>query len=268
MTLGTQAKPYGKLLDYEQFIDHQIQRTRTRIKLTDIITAGLTLVVAFLAVLFLEVVFDHVFGLPLLLRRIVLACGLAGACVYTAMRVAMPFMRRINGIYAAKTIEDADPAFKNSLINYLELRRGQGQLSKAIMATLEARAVSDLAQVEVDTVVNQQRLMRTAYALSGVIVIFCLYAAFAPKSILDSTRRAFLADLVRPDQHAADQHQAGQRPRAVDGRGRRACQFLGRRAGRPAATGAAALQRRRRQVLRARGVLAEAAICTIPGRSR
>ena len=75
MSLGTQAKPYGKLLDYEQFIDHQIQRTRRRIKVTDIITASLTLLVAFLAVLFLEVVFDHVFGLPLLLRRVVLADG-------------------------------------------------------------------------------------------------------------------------------------------------------------------------------------------------
>ncbi len=198
MSLGTQAKPYGKLLDYEQFIDHQIQRTRMRIKVTDIITASLTLVVGFLAVLFFEVIFDHVFGLPLFLRRVILAFGLTGACVFAAMRVALPFLRRINGIYAARTIENADPTFKNSLINYLELRGNRGQLSKAIMATLEARAVSDLAHVEVDTVVNQQRLMRTFYALSAVIVVFCLYAVFTPKSILDSARRAFLADLTRP----------------------------------------------------------------------
>ena len=58
--------------------------------------------------------------------------------------------------------------------------------------------MADLAHVEVDTVVNQQRLIRTAYALSGLIVMFCLYAAFTPKSILDSTRRAFLADVMRP----------------------------------------------------------------------
>ena len=198
MSSGTQAKAYGKLLDYEQFIDHQIQRTRNRIKVTDIITAGLTMLVAFLAVLFLEVVLDHVFGLPVVLRRVVLAAGLAGACMFASMRVVMPLVRRINGIYAAKTIEDADPLFKNSLINYLELRGYRGQMPKAVMATLEARAVADLAHVEVDTVVNQQRLIRTAYALSAVIVIFCLYAAFTPKSILDSTRRAFLADVVRP----------------------------------------------------------------------
>src|SRR5262249_34672234 len=131
-------------------------------------------------------------------RRIVLALGLTGAVAFAAARVAMPFMRRISSIYAAKTIEDADPGFKNSLINYLELRRQRDQLSKFVMATIEARAVSDLTQVEVDAVVNQQRLMRLAYALSAVIVIYCIYAALAPKSILDSARRAFLADLVRP----------------------------------------------------------------------
>ena len=66
MTLGTQTQPYGKLLDYEQFIDHQLGRTRARIKFIDIMTAGLTLLVGFLGVLFLEVVLDHIVGLPLL----------------------------------------------------------------------------------------------------------------------------------------------------------------------------------------------------------
>ena len=76
MTLGTQTQPYGKLLDYEEFIDHQLARTRARIKLTDVITAGLTLIVGFLAVLFLEVVLDHVVGLPLMFRRVTLTMGL------------------------------------------------------------------------------------------------------------------------------------------------------------------------------------------------
>ena len=76
MTLGTQTQPYGKLLDYEQFIDHQLQRTRKRIKLTDIATACLTLVAGFLGVLFLEVVLDHVFGMPLSVRWTILVTGL------------------------------------------------------------------------------------------------------------------------------------------------------------------------------------------------
>ncbi len=198
MTLGTQAQPHGKLLDYEQFIDHQLNRTRARIKFIDVATACLILLAGFLGVLFLEVVLDHVVGLPLLFRRIVLAAGVTAASAFAAFKIVMPLARRVNGLYAAKTIEDADPVFKNSLINYLELRRNRTLIPKAVMATLESRAVTDLTHVEVDNVVNQQRLLKAVYAISGLLVVFSLYAIFSPKSIYDSTRRAFLADVSRP----------------------------------------------------------------------
>ena len=198
MTLGTQTQPHGKLLDYEQFIDHQLQRTRRRIKFTDISTACLTLLVSFLAVLFLEVVFDHVFGMPFWLRWMILVTGLMTSCVYSAFRVVTPLVRKINALYAAKTIEMSEPTFKNSLINYLELRRQRGQLSKAILATLESRAVNDLTLVDVEGAVNQKRMTQVFYALTVVIVLFCLYWAFAPKSPMDSIRRAFLADVAPP----------------------------------------------------------------------
>ena len=86
MTLGTRSQPHGKLLDYEQFIDHQLNRTRARIKFIDIMTACLILLAGFLGVLFLEVVLDHVVGLPLLLRRIVLAGGLATAAAFSRLQ--------------------------------------------------------------------------------------------------------------------------------------------------------------------------------------
>src|SRR4051794_31125104 len=117
MALTTQ--PRGKLLDYEQYVDHQIQRTRARIKMTDVLTAGATLVTAALGVLFLEVLLDHLIGLPLWAREAILAVGLAAGSVFAAMRIVMPLVRSVNGLYAAKTIEEVDPGFKNSLINYL-----------------------------------------------------------------------------------------------------------------------------------------------------
>ena len=199
MTLGTQSQPHGKLLDYEQFIDHQLNRTRARIKFIDIVTAGLMLLVGFLGVLFLEVVLDHVVGLPLLLRRIVLAGGTGDRGGLRALRIAMPLMRRVNGLYAAKTIEDADPAFKNSLINYLELRRHRTQMPKAVMATLEVAG-----RHRFDARRGRTRRQSTAACCEpstrsrACCVIFSLYAIFSPKSIYDSTRRAFLADVSRP----------------------------------------------------------------------
>src|SRR5262249_32469118 len=103
-----------------------------------------------------------------------------------------------NGFYAAKTIEVTDPSFKNSLITYLDLRRQKTAVSKAAMAAVEAKAVKDLTRVEIDSVVNQRRLLQTAYALSAIVVGVRLYAAVTPKSILDSAKRALLADVVRP----------------------------------------------------------------------
>ena len=197
MTVGTQTKPAGKLLDYEQFIDHQTRADAGPDQAHGHRDGCLTLMAASWASCssrWCSTTWSACrswCGGSSWPR----ACWRVGVRRHSGRAAAV---RRVNGIYAAKTIEDADPAFKNSLINYLELRRHRGQMSEAIMATLEARAVSDLTQVEVDTVVNQQRLMRMAYALSAVIVIFCLYVVFAPKSILDSARRAFLADVVRP----------------------------------------------------------------------
>jgi len=196
--MASSTQPYGKLLDYEQYIDHQLSRTRARIKMTDVLTAGLLLGAAALGVLFVEVVLDHVFGLPLWLRRGVLLLGLAGGGAFAILRIVLPLISRVNGIYAAKTIEDADPKFKTSLINYLDLRRKRKELPKSALAAIEAKAVNDLANVEIDTVVNQRRLMHVVYASCGLVVVFCLYALMTPKSILDSAKRALLADVVRP----------------------------------------------------------------------
>ena len=169
------------------------------------------------------------------------------------LRIVLPFILRINGVYAAKTIEDADPAFKNSLVNYLTLRTHRDRLPKAVLATLEARAVSDLAHVEVEQVVNQHRLMKAFYTLCGVVVVFCLYAAFAPKSILDSARRAFLADVVRPTNTRLLNIKPGDSEVVAGDAGHL---LGGHQPWRPPREGQASLQRGRRQVLRRQGVRA------------
>ena len=256
MTLGAQTQPQGKLLDYKEFIEHQIARTRSRIKYTDFVTSCLMLLAGVALVLLLEVVLDHALGLPIVVRQVVLAIGLTSAFGFMLYKIVLPLLLSINSVYAAKTIEGADPAIKNSLINYLELRRQQGPVSKNVMAALEARAVNDLTHVEVDQVVNQQRAMQTAYALCGIVVAFCLYAAFTPKSILDSTKRAFLADVVRPTNTKLVNIKPGDDPAASHVVAGTHVTFSRRRPGRPARKGQAPLQLRRRQVLRRQGVRA------------
>src|SRR3954447_12438522 len=84
--MASSTQPYGKMLDYEQYIEHQISRTRARIRMTDILTAFLTLVSAALGLLFLEVVLDHAVGLPVWLRRLILFGALAGGGAFAIMR--------------------------------------------------------------------------------------------------------------------------------------------------------------------------------------
>src|SRR5690348_10010309 len=103
MTQATQAQPYGKLLDYEQFIEHQLSRTRARIKWTDIGTALLVLLVGVVGTLLAEVVLDHAVGLPLLVRRLVLVVGLTTAFAYALLKIVLPLILRVNSLYAAKT---------------------------------------------------------------------------------------------------------------------------------------------------------------------
>ncbi len=68
---------HGKLLDYEQYIDHQLAQARSRIKMTDVLTSLVILVARCSSGrLFVEVVLDHLFGLPLLLRQFILVLGL------------------------------------------------------------------------------------------------------------------------------------------------------------------------------------------------
>ena len=196
MALGTQAR--GKLLDYEQYIDHQLQRTQARIKMNDVASAALILVTAVLSVLFLEIVLDHAVALPAWVRRIVLFGGLLGATTYAAMKIVRPLVANISGLYAAKTIETAEPGFKNGLINYLSLKKDRENLPKSFLAAIEAKAVSQLTEVDVERVVNQKRVTQICYALAAIVVIFCIYALITPKPILDSARRAFLADVAAP----------------------------------------------------------------------
>ena len=198
MALTVPNPSAGKLLDYDQYIEHQIGLTRTRIRMTDVLTALVLLSAAVLGVLFLEIVLDHAFGLPVWVRAVLLVGGLGGAVAFAAWKIVVPMTRRVNQFYAARAIESIDPKFKNSLITYLDLRARGGSLPKTFLAAVESKAVADLEGVEIDTVVDQRPLVKTVYGLAVVVVLVCLYSLLTPKSILDSAKRAFLADVARP----------------------------------------------------------------------
>ncbi|MFO0959178.1 MAG: hypothetical protein U0800_17400 [Isosphaeraceae bacterium] len=200
MAVGTQPEmpSQGELLDFEQFIDHQLRRTRTRIQSTDVLTAVVSLAAAFVAILLLEVMIDHRVGLPLVVRQVLFGLGAASA-IGVAVRFAIwPMLQSINGFYAARTIERAEPEFQNSLMTYLDFKRRPDKIGPGALAAIEAKTVQELAKVPIEMVVDQTRLIRAWYALAGAVALFCLYWLWTPKCPGDSIRRAFLFDVARP----------------------------------------------------------------------
>ena len=191
---GTQ----GRILEYAEFIEDQVARARSRIKSNDMFRASLWIVTVSIGVLFLEVILDHTLELPAMARRLVLYGGLGAGSIYAFLRIARPMLMRVNTLYAAKSIESTDSVFKNSLINYLQIRDDPNHVAPSVLAQIEARAVADLSKVNVDNVVDQSPLTRLSYALAAIVVSICLYSWITPKSLMDSARRAFLADVQRP----------------------------------------------------------------------
>ena len=65
---------------------------------------------------------DHLVGMGTVGRCLALAVLVGFSLWYLAMHVGPLLIRTINPAYAARTIEEATPTLKNSLINFLLLR--------------------------------------------------------------------------------------------------------------------------------------------------
>ena len=135
----------------------------------------------------------------------------AGSCWWWGRRrlwrfcfapIVIPLILRINGVYAAKTIEGADPAFKNSLINYLTLllpsrqdvqgRAGHAGSPERSMTWPTSRSTQ---------VVNQHYFLRALYnacpRCHRPLRVLLLASRSQEHSRLHQAL-PFLADVVRP----------------------------------------------------------------------
>src|SRR5258708_5077189 len=121
-TRTTDAKHY---VEYEEYVDYQLEKTRSIVKRTDILTTLTTLAAAVLAHLFAFVVLDQWiisggFGYA---SRVVLL-GLVATLVTATLvwRVLFPLLRQVHPLYAARVIEKSDPQLKSNLVNFVDVR--------------------------------------------------------------------------------------------------------------------------------------------------
>ncbi len=198
MATTTEQRPVDnqhQYVDFDEYVGFHLSRTQSSIKTSEILTCVGWIATLGLSYLFLFTVTDHwlVEGgvsrhvrIGLLLSAVVLSLG------WFVWKVAIPYFRRINALYAAREIEQAAPALKGGLVNLVDLQNHQKQVPEHVRVAIEKYAAVELSSVDVDEAVDRGPLMRVSYLLLAVMTLCCMYAMFSPKNILASVKRALL----------------------------------------------------------------------------
>jgi hypothetical protein len=187
--------PGGEWVEYDQFIDLQIRKTRGQVKGVEVASALMTLAAGALAFFLVVAVFDHwvlAHGLGFWGRLLCFAMFLGGAGYYAADKLLPWLIYRINPIYAAQAIEKSRPTLKNSLINFLFLRGQEAPVPKSVFKAVEEQAAAGLSRISVESAVDRSRLIHIGYALLAVVGLFAVYFLFSPKSPWNTVSRVLM----------------------------------------------------------------------------
>jgi hypothetical protein len=190
----------GKPRQYDQFIDQQLGKTCLRVKLVELGAYGMGLLGFLLAYLLLVVLLDHwVIELGFWGRLLALLALLGSVGWFLVRHLGPILIRRINPLFAAHAVEQTEPRFKNSLINYLMPSPGS-RSNSFVYSALRQRAALDLRTVNPDNVVDWTHFIRIGYAVVALMVLLAAYTILSPKNVFQTMFRiaAPWADIARP----------------------------------------------------------------------
>ncbi len=176
-----------------RYVDRQLDRTRRQVKSTELITHLLVATIFVLGFLQLLALADAwVWSFNSVARWLSFFVLVGGAVVYLLLAVGPLLLRKIHPDYAAKMIEDAQPTFKNSLLNYVSLRKRPDTTHAAVMDAVTKQAAIDLQTVPEDATVDRSSIIRIGFWLLGLIAFVALYWLLSPKNPLQSFARVLL----------------------------------------------------------------------------
>ncbi|MDQ3331263.1 MAG: hypothetical protein M3552_11515 [Planctomycetota bacterium] len=193
--MATVQRPEERYVEFDEYIDFQLDKARNGIKWTDILAAAAGVGTLLIGYLVLFVVADHWLfrdGVPTALRQVSL--GVVGliALGWIGWKVVWPYVRRVNDLYAAQMLERAEPSLRGSLFGLVDSRRSGRPPTEEVRRALERSAATTLSNVDVDSALDRRLLMRMSYILLGVVLAACVYAIVSPKRIGPSLLRALL----------------------------------------------------------------------------
>ncbi len=167
MSTATEARP-GPALKYETFVEDQLERARRRIRALDLAAGALGFLIVTLAYGLAIAVLDRLLGLPPLVRQIAFVAYILGCLAYLGVTVLIPLCRQINPYFAALQVEHSLPGAKNSVINWLDLRRQE--LPVAIQGAVIHRAAKELARANLDQAISARRTGWLGGAMLGLLL--------------------------------------------------------------------------------------------------
>ena len=174
------------------YVSNQLTKTTQQVRVSDIATGALLLAV-FLTGFFLTIAIVDAWIWPLTktARIFALAVLIIGTGTIAWFQLLPYFFKKINPQFAAKMIEEAKPEFKNSLVNYLSLKKGrvENKVHRAILGEVSKKAATDLSTVSPDTAVDKSSLIRTGFILVALVASMIAYSIFSPKNPLPTFLR-------------------------------------------------------------------------------
>jgi hypothetical protein len=176
--------------DYDRFISQQVTRTGIQVRWTDLATRVVELLSGIIGFLLIAILIDHwIVDLGIWGRTAAFCALVTGTSVFVVTRVVPYLVRRINPMYAARTLERSTPTLRNSLINFLFLRTHPEEVRPAVYEEVRHRAAADLSNVPVDSAVDRDMLIRFGYVLAVLVLFAGIYQVLSPKDPLLSVAR-------------------------------------------------------------------------------
>ena len=172
--------------DADEFIQYQLEKARSRIKATDLLTAGVLAGLLLVGYVLTFTLLDHWVvdgGFSAWTRAILLAVILILCGAILFRYVLRPWFRRIHPLYAARMLDRSSEQLQGSLLALIDLQAAGHKSQGAIHRTLEKRAAVTLAGVHVDEAIDRTLLTRMGTGLFIITLITCVYAVLSPKSI-------------------------------------------------------------------------------------
>ena len=183
-------------------IDLRLQKTSKEIKRADVFLTFTILFTCAVGYLFLFALLDHWCfkgGVSEPLRIALCLFGLVAGAGFALYRLLPLVLYSINPLYAAKILENHRPSMKNTLINWILLRRERNELNRPLdpmqnrmLDGITSKAAYDVSQVPSEMLVDHTPIIRWGIALVVLVAILCIYTLFSPKNPIGSFARLVL----------------------------------------------------------------------------